>query len=34
MNVQRYLIRELMVHEFELVYNAADATKNIPCVKD
>ena len=32
-NVQRSLIRELWLYEFELGHNAAEATKNIYCEK-
>ena len=32
MNMQRSLIRELMIYEFELDHNTAVATKNIGCV--
>ena len=34
MNLQRSLIRELMLYEFELGYNASEVTKNICCPKD
>ena len=33
MNVQCSLIQELMVYEFELGHNSAEATKNISCAK-
>ena len=33
MNVQRNLIRELILYEFELGHKAAEATKNIRCAK-
>ena len=33
MNMQCRLIQELMLNEFKLVHNAAEATKNICCVK-
>ena len=33
MNVQHSLIQELMVYEFEMDHNTAEATKNICCAK-
>ena len=33
MNVQCSLIQELILCKFELDYNAAETTKNIPCIK-
>ena len=34
MNVQRNLIQELMIYEFEPDHNAMEETKNICCAKD
>ena len=33
MNVQGSLIRELVLHEFELCHSAAEVNKNICCTK-
>ena len=33
MNVQRCLIWEIMIYEFELYFNAPEATKSICCAK-
>ena len=33
MNVQRSLIRELILYEFELCHNTGEVAKNICCVK-
>ena len=34
MNVQHILIQELMLYEFELGYNAVEATRHICCAND